>query len=82
MNTILYSLIAFANKEWISNSFANGILKTWPITKSNHAPLILDNHRLSTFRKDEHVFDKLEAIIKDQTVGVYALKFNLLAYRK
>ena len=82
MNTILYSLIAFANKEWISNSFANGILKTWPIAKSNHAPLILDNHRLSTFRKDKHVFDKLEAIIKDQTVGVYALIFNLLACHK
>ena len=82
MNTILYSLIAFANKEWISNSFANGILKTWPITKSNHAPLILDNHRLSTFRKDKHVFDKLEAIIKDQTVRVYTLKFNLLVCHK
>lgn len=49
---------AFVNGEWL-NSFEHSSLEAWPITVSDHAPIILDTYRMQTFRKRPQRFEAM-----------------------
>lgn len=82
---------AFVNGEWL-NSFEHSSLEAWPITVSDHAPIILDTYRMQTFRKKPQRFegknrkDLKPCVYYTQVVGkslkIHGDKIHLVQQRK
>ena len=49
---------AFVNLDWL-HTYDHSSLEAWPISISNHAPLILDTHKRQTFHKRPQRFEAM-----------------------
>ena len=49
---------AFVNLDWL-HTHEHSSLEAWPISISNHAPLILDTHKRQTFHKRPQRFEAM-----------------------